>query len=674
MPSSSSSSVLPLTWHLARRSGRRGLQGQLLAAAAAAVSALVLLVLFAAWLGADARADRTAWLTPKPDKQGTAVQALATTFVRGDPVTVVNLAHLPDRGPAPAPPGLTAFPKPGQVYLSPALADLVRKLPANQLADRFPKTDSYRTIGDAGLASPDDLLAVVGRAASDPAVSVAAGHSDFDFGDGLAARAVVSGYSGTTPSPFTADDQNLTLIGAGLLVVPVAVLAAAAGRLGAARREQRLAALRLAGATPRQILAMTGAEAAVVGVAGAVVGALAYCALLPALARFPFGIGTWYTGELWVGVSGLLAVVVGVALLTAVSAVTTLRQVARSPLGVAQQADPRRTRVIRLLLFVGALAYIAVTARGGGLKTSHLVLLMTLFYGAYWVMGPWVVDRLGRILGRFARRPATLLAARRLSDDPRGAWRTVSGLVMAGFVAGFLSVSHLEFDGFEFPGQVGVAVADEHPAAVREAADQARELLKDAGVKATVRVRAEDWDSALMGATGITAQVSGGPAQVDAAVTALMPLSPSSPPNTQEYFTAVDDMAGGALRSLSLATLTMGFVAATASAGLTAAANVLDRRRVYGLLRLAGTPLRVLDRARVRETVVPLVVLAGGMTGFGIYGAMELNKATGTTVDTAGVVQLAVSVLVGAVAMFAAIGGSRPLLRAVTDNPAQQPD
>ena len=59
--------------------------------------------------------------------------------------------------------------------------------------------------------------------------------------------------------------------------------------------------------------------------------------------------------------------------------------------------------------------------------------------------------------------------------------------------------------------------------------------------------------------------------------------------------------------------------------GLTAAANVLDRRRVHNLLRLAGTELKVLDRARVLETVVPLV-LAGGVTAVGVMGGSSFSR------------------------------------------------
>ncbi|MCF1593642.1 hypothetical protein [Streptomyces muensis] len=39
-----------------------------------------------------------------------------------------------------------------------------------------------------------------------------------------------------------------------------------------------------------------------------------------------------------------------------------------------------------------------------------------------------------------AKRPATLLAGRRLLDYPKAAWRIVSGLTLAGFVAGVFAL------------------------------------------------------------------------------------------------------------------------------------------------------------------------------------------------------------------------------------------
>ncbi|MFI1355915.1 ABC transporter permease [Streptomyces sp. NPDC020898] len=673
-----SSPVPQLTWFLARRSGRRGLHSQLLAAGAAAVGSLILLVLTAAYFGSGARAHDTAWRTPAPDRHGTAVQTLATTYLGDRAVTVVSLAQLPGRRATPAPPGLTGFPKPGQVYVSPALAELLHRTPAGQLADRFPKVSSYGTLGDAGLAAPEELVAVVGRAASDPAVSTAAEplgmFADFS---GQTERAVISGFDGTHVSLFTSADKPAVSIGVAIVGVPVIVLAAAAGRLGAARREQRLAALRLAGATPRQILAMTGLESAAVGAAGALTGAFAYVLLLPALARIPFGIGTWYTGRLWVGLPWLLGIVAFVAGLIAVSAMMTLRQVATSPLGVAQEANPRRTRLVRLVLFAAVLLYIYVTASSGDTSSSQQLAMLLMFYGAFWLLGPWVVDRLGRITARFARRPATLLAARRLSDDPRGSWRTVSGLVLAGFVAGFFTVGNVGNDEYRFPGQVAVPTAS--TAAAGTAAAEARTLLRAAGVKATVT--ASDGDAEILGATpGVVVHVfggsggSGGAAQLDTAVTALSDLVPGQLPYTQDYVNAEYVAFTSRLGELGTAALAVSFLVATASAGLTAAANVLDRRRVYALLRLAGTPLKLLDRARVRETVLPLVVLAGGTTAAGVYAAFQVNKLFESTISTSGAVTLAVCVTVGVLAMFAAIGASRPLLRAVTEDATRTAD
>ncbi|MGP4005016.1 FtsX-like permease family protein [Streptomyces sp. 4N124] len=666
------SPVLPLTFHLAKASGRRGLQSHLLAAGAAAVGAFVMLVMIAATVGSGTRADHTAWRTPEPAKNGTAVQALATTYVRGVPLSVVSLAQLPGRSTTPAPPGLDAFPKQGEVYVSPALAQLLHKLPANQLADRFPEVKSYGTIGAAGLASPDELVAVVGRAPSDRAMSQVAAEGASYFDEEQAARAVVSGFSGNKASMFTIGDQPTALLGVVLLAMPVVVLSAAAGRLGAARREQRLAALRLAGATPRQIIGMTAVEAAAVGAAGALTGALVYVTLLPALAEIPYGIGGWYTGQLWVGPGWFAAVVPAVTALITVSAVSMLRQVATSPLGVAQQANPRRTRLIRMVAFVVALGYIWMST-GGQVTSRQLLVLLLVFYGAFWLFGPWVVDQLGRLAGRFARRPATLLAARRLSDDPRGAWRTVSGLVLAGFAAGFFSVSMLSFEGAQYRDQVAVITTD--ATASRHAAVEARTLLDRAGVTAKVTVvSADDYDSLLGGSPGVVAHVSGGTERMDTAVTVLSSVSSGHPPYTQDYATASDRTITDRIAQVSTATLALSFVLATASAGLTAAANVLDRRRVYGLLRLAGTPLKVLDRARVRETVLPLVVLAGGTTAMGMYGSYQLNKLVGATINTSDVIQLTVCVVVGALAMFAAISGSRPLLRRVTADPAQTAD
>ena len=47
------------------------------------------------------------------------------------------------------------------------------------------------------------------------------------------------------------------------------------------------------------------------------------------------------------------------------------------------------------------------------------------------IAGPWITMASARLMARWTSRPATLIAARRLADDPRAAFRAVSGLVLA---------------------------------------------------------------------------------------------------------------------------------------------------------------------------------------------------------------------------------------------------
>lgn len=229
-----------------------------------------------------------------------------------------------------------------------------------------------------------------------------------------------------------------------LLVVPLVTLGGAAARLGVARRDARLATLRLLGATPREVVALSLVETCAQGLAGAVVGVLGYAALLPLWALVPFQGGTFTVGELWVGPVGVLAALVLVPALAAVSGAVSLRRVTVSPLGVARRTTPPALRFVRLLVLVAALVgFTMATAAGGALAAALVAVLLGFLaagFAALNLVGPWVLGILGRVQARRARTAVRLLAARRLADDPRAAWRVVGGLGLAGFVAGALAV------------------------------------------------------------------------------------------------------------------------------------------------------------------------------------------------------------------------------------------
>ena len=113
-----------------------------------------------------------------------------------------------------------------------------------------------------------------------------------------------------------------------LLIVPFVALAGSAARLAASRRDARLAALRLAGATTAQVTKLTALDAGGQALLGALVGMAGYFALIPAIMLLDFQNQHFTFEQLWVGLPALAAVTVGVTLLALVSALVALRRVA----------------------------------------------------------------------------------------------------------------------------------------------------------------------------------------------------------------------------------------------------------------------------------------------------------------------------------------------------------
>ncbi len=651
-----------LTWRLTRAGGRTGLLATGLAVAAAAVSTTLLLLCVAMNLGFQHRADRTDWRNPVESSRPVAVEAVGTTFTGGAPVTVVDVARLPGRA-APAPPGLGRFPGPGELWVSPALGALLDRLPA----DRHPVPGTPTgTLGRAALAHPGELVAVIGHRPGDPVVTAERAPDPRRAGDIVSPTRVAS----FTGAPLTDGTgrmyESLARVATVLVIVPLLVLAASAARLSVSRRDQRLAALRLIGATPGRVAAMTAAEALLTGAAGALLGAVGYAVLLPPVASLPLAGGAWYPADLWIGALPLPAVMAGVVALVVVSALAGLRQVVVGPLGVARRSRSRGASVVRAVVFVAVVAGYGWISKEYGSDDSLALYAFAAVFLALAVIGPWVVRLLGRIVTALAKRPATLLAGRRLLDDPKAAWRIVSGLTLAGFVAGFFALLTLDaappWGGR--PDQLAIAAPVHKVTQVRK---QAEQRLRAAGVSAVVGVDDGFVATAAYDSRQVTATVLGGPAELDRARTALTGLTPDQYPLTTIDVNWSETQFTQDFTTLTRVVLVVTFTVAITSAGITTAAAVLDRRRTYALLHLAGTPLRVLDAARNRETLIPVTVLAGGAVAAGLLCGGSMMLAGGdSSFDARGLTVLAVCWAAGVGGILAAGGLSRPLLRSVT--------
>ncbi|MFI2293598.1 FtsX-like permease family protein [Isoptericola sp. NPDC019571] len=248
--------------------------------------------------------------------------------------------------------------------------------------------------------------------------------------------------------------ETLAVIAVVLLLVPLATVGASAARLAARRRDERLASLRLLGATTGTITALTVLEAAVTALAGAVLGVVLYAVLAPLVGLLHFR-GEALGAQMWVPWWWLPLAVLGVALLAAASAVVGLRAVVVTPLGVRTRQKAGTAHWVRVVIAVGVLLVglglmqvLGVLGEMGGI-VAIVGTLAAIFGGmllALDALGPWFVRVRARRQARKAQTVPRLLAARMVLEDPKAAWRQVSGVAMTSFVGVF--------------GAVGLAMAD----------------------------------------------------------------------------------------------------------------------------------------------------------------------------------------------------------------------
>ena len=344
---------------------------------------------------------------------------------------------------SPVPPGLAHDPGPGQYYASPALAALLRSTPADELADRYPGRLAG-TIGDAALASPNSLVIIIGHVPAQLARmpgSVQVTSIATEVPGTFSQELNPNGLSYTPSDPgiqANGMDLILSVIALGMLT-PVLIFIATATRLSAARREQRFAAMRLAGATRRQVSLVAAVESTVAAVLGVAAGFGIFLLLRDPVAGIPFFGQPFFPGQLSLSPSDILAVAIGVPVAATVAARLALRRVHISPLGVTRRVTPKPPRAWRVLPLLAGLADLGIFAvRGGqlsvGAETQVLVSGFLLIMVGLMIAGPWLTMAVAKVMARRTSRPGTLIAARRLADDPRAAFRAVSGLVLALFI------------------------------------------------------------------------------------------------------------------------------------------------------------------------------------------------------------------------------------------------
>ena len=440
--------MIPLGLRLTLSGGREALTRLAILAAAVGIGVGLLLTALAAINAVNAQNLRHAWLwtgtVQEPAGHAPAGTDPLWWTTSGDNfgghlIVRVNVAAT---GPtSPVPPGLPRDPAPGQYYASPALGRLLRSTPAGELADRYPGRLAG-TIGHAALPSPDSLYIIIGHTPAQLA------HKPDTVAVTTIATAFPSGNAENPKGlPTSPPDEGVGASGVDLifsvvalaLLTPVLIFIATATRLSAARREQRFAAMRLVGARPRQISVVAAVESTVAATAGVAAGFGLFFVLRIPLAAIPFTGEPFFPSDLSLSLRDILVVAIGVPVAAAVAARLALRRVQISPLGVTRRVTPKPPRAWRILPLLAGLAELGFFVVHGrpltaAAQTKAYVPGFLLIMIGLVIAGPWLTMIGARIMARRTSRPSTLIAARRLGDDPRGAFRAVSGLVLALFI------------------------------------------------------------------------------------------------------------------------------------------------------------------------------------------------------------------------------------------------
>lgn len=762
--------MIRLAWRLAVAGGRPSVAVLGLTALAVALGTAILLFALSFEPALSVRYDHAAWRdTPGQLDPVTATEGLmlVTTndHVAGRPVARMDVAAL--SADAPVPPGIPDMPAPGEAWVSPALESLMASMPADELADRFGRVAG--TVEADGLRAPDELAVIVGR---EPASLEAEGARVVTQLDG----------AGRIPLPVDPLVRVLVVIAVIGALVPVAMFVATATRLGAARREQRLAALRLIGATPRQVATFAGLEALATTIPGALAGVALFLALRPLVAQIPLDQSTWFVDAIWPPLPAAAGVLVLVQVVGVAAAVVALRRVAVSPLGVRAR-DQRRPLGRRRLLPVAvsavvfgvALAQMATAGAGISYDLS-LLLLGAGFFGlivGIAIAGPWLTAVIGRLLVRLAPEATALLAGRRLADEPRGAFGAIGGVVMAVFVgSAYLSIATYAATGSAIEQRRTArpdALLASMPGDERDAASVAADVGRVAGVTDVVVLRdvlvevaegsadpgsyssfsiqfgviadcdlliqilaesglscgpggihlgpgAEPFTEATLRTARLPGQgwggmsAPGGEAEIDASGTAIDRLAPETLPIADQMVLpavvvdpAVLPDGGARFQPTRLAILTDGSSAAVerartaviehlptaevqtlgevaadadtwmielervvsigvlgammlagAALAIAAGTGLVERRRPFALLRLAGMPLGRLRAVLLLEAAAPLVTVAALSALLGMAVAQALMRALpnrGVPPPDAGVVLLLAIGTAGALAV-----------------------
>jgi len=233
------------------------------------------------------------------------------------------------------------------------------------------------------------------------------------------------------------------------LLFPIVIFVSVATQLGAAQREKRYAALRLIGATKRQVGRVLILESLLASVVGVLIGLGAFWLLQAPLQNFKIDGMRFNPSDLALTATQY-ALIIGLTLgLTVFVNWRRMRRAQISPLGVSRSVEKvKKLRAWRPLVPVTGIAIFAWLSSKPGLdwltanKESAMPMLLLMaalllvMFGLV-LAGGWLTNKLSLLAARWANSASMLIAGKRTAVHSRTVFRGVSGVVLALFAGSF---------------------------------------------------------------------------------------------------------------------------------------------------------------------------------------------------------------------------------------------
>jgi len=650
-----------------------------------AVGVGLLLTLLGAAQGLNDRHLRSAWLNAAQIIEDptavltddTIMVARFVDYAADQPIDRIDVAFTPDTT-IPTP-WQAPLPEPGTYYASPAMIDLIESLPDEQLADRF--GERIGVIPESALASPDSLVILAGNTPQ-----------TLDrFGGGV----ILPSLEGEPPGANPVYRIVLIIGGLAMFLPVLLLISITTQLGGAERAERlstlRLIgatpqSLTRAAALEMAAIALIGSLVGVIG--WRILRPVGARFRIDEGRFFPSDLDVAPVVILLVVIGTVAATAIAAGLRIARMGIGPLG-VTRE----RSERRPTIVRILPMLAGIGLVSLVTMIWKESQFDATLLSLAIIGGYlltslGIIWA-GPWLTYCASRIAARFSGSASGVIASSRIQRHPNATFRSVSGLVLAVFTVSVFAGSAssvLEADDPRdgerlfpltlvyappvpgaseaalapliseieaIPGVTGVVVAMADPENYgawlipREDAPLVNVAIDDAS--AWVRF---DWYGYIWSNPDDSRPILAGEATLpdprpemilvandgrDGVIDMIRTRLQQSGNISSLARTRPDDRDMStrdfvnSLATLAYIGIAITILIAGISLTISTAASMLERKRVFGLMRLMGMPNRVIDRIVTFEAVAPLVAIVALSIGLGFLIAWLLVEGLSYT-------------------------------------------